>query len=130
MEETSNTGGEGTQLPPMGLGFETTVKDMRFIGWVALIKGILICFSIFGALVGVPLIIASHRLIEGTKRFDLFRSTGAQGELAAGFYELGRSFRILKILVIIYLVLMVGALAFVFLLGGLGVLAGLLESAG
>jgi hypothetical protein len=126
----ANTGGEGTQIPPMGLGFETTVKDMRFIGWVALIKGILICFSIFGALVGVPLIIASHRLIEGTKRFDLFRSTGTQDELAAGFYELGRSFRILKILVIIYLVLMVGTLAFVFLLGGLGVLAGLLESGG
>jgi hypothetical protein len=69
-------------------------------------------------------------LIEGTKLFDLFRGTGTQDELAAGFYELGRSFRILKILVIIYLVLMVGTLAFVFLLGGLGVLAGLLESGG
>lgn len=130
MEETTNTTGEAAQIQPMGLGFENTVKDMRFIGWVALIKGVLICFSIFGALVGVPLIIASHRLIEGTKRFDQFRSTGTQDELVAGFYELGRSFRILKILVVIYLVILVGSLAFVFFLGGLGLLAGLAESGG
>lgn len=130
MEETTNTAGEGAQFPPLGLGFGSTVKDMRFIGWVALIKGVLACFSIFGALLGVPLIIASHRFIEGTKRFDHFRSTGTQDELAAGFYELGRSFRILKILVVIYLVLMVGSLAFVFFLGGLGLLAGLAESGG
>ena len=52
----------------------------------------------------------------------------AEDELAAGFYELGRSFRILKILTIIYLVLTVGYLVFLFLMGGLGILAGLMES--
>jgi hypothetical protein len=53
---------------------------------------------------------------------------GTEDELAAGFYELGRSFRILKILTIIYLVLTLGYLVFLFLLGGLGILAGLMES--
>ena len=109
----------------MGLGFERTLKDMRFIGWVGLIYGILTCLSIVGAVLGVPLIIASDRFIRGINRFDLFRQTGAETELQSGFYELGRSFHILKILVIICLVLTVMYLAFLFLMGGLGLLAGL-----
>jgi hypothetical protein len=93
-----------------------------------MIYGILTCLTLIGALLGVPLIIASHRFLEGINRFELFRNKGTEDELAAGFYELGRSFRILKILTIIYLVLTVGYLAFLFLMGGLGILAGLLES--
>jgi len=113
---------------PMGLGFEGTLKDMRFMGWVSLIYGILTCLSIVGAVLGVPLIIASHRFIEGVNRFDLFRQTGTQDELQAGFYELGRSFRILKILTFIYLILIALNLAFLFLMGGLGLMAGLMDS--
>jgi len=115
-------------IHPMGLGFEGTLKDMRFIGWVSLIYGILTCLSIVGAIVGVPLIIASHRFIEGINRFDLFRQTGTEDELQAGFYELGRSFRILKILTIIYLVLILLWFAFMFLMGGLSLMAGLMDS--
>jgi hypothetical protein len=81
-----------------------------------------------GAVVGVPLIIASHRFIEGINRFDLFRQTGTEDELQAGFYELGRSFRILKILTIIYLVLILLWFAFMFLMGGLSLMAGLMDS--
>ncbi|MCK9996693.1 MAG: hypothetical protein KAH56_10505 [Candidatus Krumholzibacteria bacterium] len=112
----------------MGLGFEGTLKDMRFIGWVSMIYGILTCLSIIGAVIGVPLIIASHRFIEGINRFDLFRQTGTQDELQAGFYELGRSFRILKILTIIYLVLILLWFAFMFMMGGLGLMASLMDS--
>ncbi len=124
----TNTAPGTPGIHAMGLGFEGTLKDMRFIGWVSLIYGILTCLSIVGAIVGVPLIIASHRFIEGINRFDLFRQTGTQDELQAGFYELGRSFRILKILTVIYLILIVLYFAFLFLLGGLGLMAGLMDS--
>lgn len=127
MEEMANTTGGTAPVNNMGLGFERTLGDMRFMGWVSLIYGILTCLSIVGAVLGVPLIIASHRFIEGVNRFDLFRQTGTHDELQAGFYELGRSFRILKILTIIYLILIVLYLAFLFLMGGLGILVGLME---
>ena len=128
MQNMTNTATGATGIHPMGLGFERTLKDMRFMGWISLIYGILICLSIVGAVLGVPLIIASHRFIEGINRFELFRQFGTEDELQAGFYELGRSFRILKILVIIFLVLTVMYFAFLFLLGGLGLLAGLMKS--
>lgn len=128
MQEMTNTAAGATGIHPMGLGFERTLRDMRFMGWISLIYGILTCLSIVGAVLGVPLIIASHRFIEGVNRFDLFRQSGTQDELQAGFYELGRSFRILKILTIIFLVLTVLYLAFLFLMGGLGLLIGLMDS--
>ena len=128
MQDMQNTEGGATAIHPMGLGFERTLGDMRFMGWISLIYGILTCLSIVGAVLGVPLIIASHRFIEGVNRFDVFRQTGTQDQLQAGFYELGRSFRVLKILTIIYLVLIILYLAFLFLMGGLGILAGLMES--
>lgn len=128
MADMTNTTAGVAGVHPMGLGFEGTLKDMRFIGWVSLIYGILTCLSIAGAVVGVPLIIASHRFIEGINRFDLFRQTGTEDELQAGFYELGRSFRILKILTIIYLVLILLWFAFMFLMGGLGLMVGLMDS--
>jgi hypothetical protein len=124
----TNTAAGTAGVHPMGLGFEGTLKDMRFIGWVSMIYGILTCLSIVGAVVGVPLIIASHRFIEGINRFDLFRQTGTEDELQAGFYELGRSFRILKILTIIYLVLILLWFAFMFLMGGLSLMASLMDS--
>ena len=128
MEDMTNTAAGAAGVHPMGLGFEGTLKDMRFIGWVSMIYGILTCLSIVGAVVGVPLIIASHRFIEGINRFDLFRQTGTEDELQAGFYELGRSFRILKILTIIYLVLILLWFAFMFLMGGLSLMASLMDS--
>ena len=124
-----NSTAEGSaQIHPMGLGFEKTLNDMRFMGWVSMIYGIITCLSIVGAIVGIPLIIASHRFIEGVNRFDLFRQAGAQDELVAGFYELGRSFRVLKIVTIIFIVLIIAQFALFFILGGIGILAGLSEA--
>ena len=107
---------------PMGPAFGQTLGDMRFMGWVSMIYGILTCLSILGALVGVPLIIAAHRFLEAVNRFEIYRRDRSEAELRTGFHELGRSFRIMKVLVIIYIVLTVGGIFFMFFLGGLGLL--------
>jgi len=110
---------------PMGPDFRSILADMRFMGWVALIYGILTCLSIVGALIGVPMIIAAHRFIEGVNRFDVYRQDRSEAELRTGFHELGRSFRIMKVLVVIHIVLVVGYFCFLFFLGGIGILSGL-----
>ena len=112
---------------PLGPGFGATLADMRFMGWVTLVYGVLTCLTIIGAVFGVPVIIAAHRFIEGVNRFELYRQDGSPAELRTGFHELGRSFRILKVITLIYLVLTVLYLVFLFFLGGLGLLAGLAE---
>ncbi len=38
---------------PMGPGFGKTLSDMRFMGWVGMVYGIVTCLSIIGAVVGV-----------------------------------------------------------------------------
>lgn len=133
MEPTGNTlggvpGPDADFSHPLGPGFGNTLSNMRFVGWVGLVCGILTCLSIVGAILGVPLIIASHRFIEGLNRFENYRHDRSESELKAGFQELGRSFQILKILTIIYIVLTVGYIATLFLVGGLGILGGILES--
>jgi len=110
-------------MHPMGPTFGNTLRDMRFMGWVGLIYGIMTCLSIVGAAIGVPMIIASHRFIEGVNRFENYRRDQSVEELKAGFGDIGRSFRYLKVLIIIYIVLTVGSLAFMFLLGGLGIMS-------
>lgn len=123
MQDQANPPSAGPDPYGLGPGFGSTVGDMRFMGWVGMIYGILTCLSLVGAIVGVPLIIASHRFIEGVNRFDAYRQFGAAEELRTGFHELGRSFRILKILVIIGIVLVLLQLAFLFFLGGIGILS-------
>lgn len=112
-------------MHPMGPNFGKTLRDMRFMGWVGLIYGFITCLSIAGAVVGVPMIIASNRFIAGVNRFENYRRHNSTDELKEGFADLGRSFRYMKILIIIYIVLTLASLAFVFLLGGLGILSGL-----
>lgn len=113
---------------PMGPGFGQTLGDMRFMGWVSLIYGILTCLSIVGAILGVPLIIAAHRFLEGINRLELYRQNPqAEDELRTGFHEFGRSFRIMKILVVIHIFMMVGYIFLLFFLGGVGILSELMD---
>lgn len=115
-------------VAPLGPTAATTLGDMRFMGWVTLIYGVLTCLTIVGAVLGVPVIIASHRFIEGVNRLEVFRQSGAEADLAGGFAEMGRSFRILKIVTVIYLVLTALYLVFLFMMGGLGLLAELADA--
>ena len=48
-------------------------------------------------------------------------------ELRTGFHEFGRSFRIMKILVVIHIFLVVGYIFLLFFLGGIGILSELMD---
>lgn len=113
---------------PMGPRFEGSLKDMRFMGWVAVIYGILTCITIVGLPLGIPLIIAANRFVEGVNRFESYRVEGDVSQMRTGFEDLGRSFRVLKILTVIYIVLTCLYFFFLFFLGGLGLLSEMANS--
>lgn len=112
---------------PLGPRYGSTLGDMRFMGWVTLVYGVLTCLTIIGAVLGVPVIIAAHRFIEAVNRLEVYGRSAAPEDLKAGFDELGRSFRILKVITIVYIVLTVLYLVFLFLLGGIGLLSELAD---
>ncbi|MFH2051302.1 MAG: DUF5362 family protein [bacterium] len=112
---------------PMGPGFGRTLGDMRFMGWVTMIYGILTCLTIVGMIVGIPVVVAANRFLAGVTRFEAYRASASIEELKAGFQDLGGSFRILKIITIVYLVLTALYLVFLFMMGGLSLLAGLAD---
>ena len=113
---------------PMGMGFADTLSSMRFVGWMGMIYGIISCLSIASAIVGIPLIIASNRFLGGIKRFESYRHNQSEFELRAGFEDLGSSFKTIKILSIVFIVLMISYIGLMIALGGIGLLAGLAES--
>ncbi len=121
-----NSGAVPPPNHPMGMGFGDTLANMRFIGWIGMVYGILTCLSIVGAIIGIPLIIASNRFLGGIKRFEIYRYDCSEHELRAGFEDLGSSFKTLKILSIVYIVLTVcyfGLMITMFSLGLLSELA-------
>ncbi len=112
----------------MGLGFARTLGDMKFVGVAAMIYGVMNCLSLAGAVMGVPIIIAANRFLESVKILQQYRSSGRQEDLATGFHEMGRSFRLLKIVVLITIAMSVLTFVVMFLFGGLALLAGLAEA--
>ncbi|MDX2475387.1 MAG: DUF5362 family protein [Candidatus Krumholzibacteria bacterium] len=108
---------------PMGPGFADTLGHMRFMGWMGMVYGIITCLSIVGAIVGIPLILASNRFLGGIKRFENYRHDCSEAELKAGFADLGSSFRTMKILSIIYIALIICYIGLLFMLGGIGLLS-------
>ena len=109
----------------MGMGFARTLGDMKFLGVAAMIYGIMNCLSLAGAVMGVPIIIAANRFLESVKILQEYRLSGRPEDLASGFHEMGRCFRLLKIVVLITIAMSVLTFAVIFLFGGLAVLAGL-----
>jgi len=109
----------------MGMGFARTLSDMKFVGVSAMIFGIMNCLSLAGAVMGIPIIIAANRFLESVKILQEYRLSGRREDLATGFHEMGRSFRLLKIVVLITIGMYVLGFVAMFLFGGLAVLAGL-----
>ncbi len=112
----------------MGMGFARTLGDMKFVGVTAMVYGVINCLSLAGAIMGIPIIIAANRFLEAVKILEEYRRTGRQEDLATGFHELGRSFRLLKIVVLITIAMTILTFVVMFLFGGIALLAGLAEA--
>jgi hypothetical protein len=85
--------------------FDKMTENMNFVGMFTIIYGGLICLSIIGALVGVPLIMAGMRIREAADQFSIFKTTNNTGAMRSGFELQGKFFHILKILIIVCIVI-------------------------
>jgi len=109
----------------MGLTFGKTLGNMKFMGVAGMVYGVLTCLSLVGAILGVPIIIASNRFLEAVKIMEQYRTSGRSEDMAAAFHELGRSFRLMKVVVLISLGMMVLYMGAGFIFGGFAILSSL-----
>jgi hypothetical protein len=79
--------------------------DMRFVGLFNIIYGGLVCLSIIGAIIGVPLIIGGIRLREAADSFEVYLRSSDFAALEKGLERQSRFFFIQKIFLIVGLVL-------------------------
>lgn len=82
-------------------------RDMRFYAIVYIIFGALYCLSIFGAIIGVPIIIYNLKLKDSADQFENFTRSHDFFELQKAFENQRKFFLFNKVLIIIGIVLMV-----------------------
>lgn len=80
--------------------------DMKFNGIFVIIYGALVCLSIIGAVIGIPLIFAGLRLNEASDLFKTYLNSGDFTSLSNALERQGRYFFINKVLIIISLILL------------------------
>ncbi len=78
--------------------------DMRFVGIFNIVYGAILCLSIIGAIVGVPLIIGGIRLREAADSFEVYLRSSDFAALEKGLERQGRFFFIQKVFLIVALV--------------------------
>ena len=83
------------------LTFDKMVADMRFVGMVSIIYGAVICITIIGAIIGIPIIILGLRIREAADQFAIFRTTNDATAMRNGFELQGKYFKITKILIFV-----------------------------
>jgi hypothetical protein len=77
------------------------VRDMHFVGLFAVIYGVLACLTIIGMIFGIPYIFFGIRLREAADEFSKYTESRNEENLLNAFIRQGRSFFIVKVLVII-----------------------------
>lgn len=111
-----------TPVSGFGIIFSQMTGDMKFVGIFTIIYGAIMCLSIIGALIGIPLIIAGLRIRESADEYNLFQASNDKNALRRAFEKQSKYFRIQKILIIVGLVLfalyIIGILLFGFLTFG------------
>jgi hypothetical protein len=80
---------------------KSMVKDMHFVGIFAIVYGIIACLTIIGMIFGIPYIFVGIRLREAADEFTKYVESNNQENLVNAFLRQGRSFFIIKVLVII-----------------------------
>ena len=95
MEATS------TSSPSLQETAKSMIKDMHFVGIFAIIYGIIACLTIIGMIFGIPYIFVGMRLREAADEFSKYAENRNEENLITAFNRQGRSFFIIKVLVII-----------------------------
>ncbi|HPD34107.1 MAG TPA: DUF5362 domain-containing protein [Candidatus Kapabacteria bacterium] len=106
MDEDTNLVPENSNLLQTQLTFKMG-SDMKWSAILLIIIGALTCVGIVTALIGVPMIIAGLRMNEAAKAFQDYSQSQDQNALNYAIQRQGKSFAILKILVIVYIILTV-----------------------
>ena len=106
MDENTNLMPDNSNPIPTQLAFKMG-SDMKWSAIFLIVIGALTCIGIVTALIGVPIIIAGLRMNEAAKAFQDYSQSQDQNALDYAIERQGKSFAILKILVIVYIVFIV-----------------------
>ena len=93
-------------------------RDMHFVGIFVIVYGVLACLTIVGMIVGIPYIFVGIRFREAADEFTKYIESRNEENLLNAFIRQGRSFFIVKILLIVgmaFLVLYIAGLILFFL---------------
>jgi hypothetical protein len=86
---------------PLQQTANSMVKDMHFVGIFAIIYGIIACLTIIGMIFGIPYIFIGIRLREAADEFSKYVESKNEENLQNAFIRQGRSFFIMKVIVIV-----------------------------
>ena len=104
---------------PYQMLVQKMVSQMRFVGMFSIVVGALNCLTIFGCVIGIPIIMAGSRLRESADYFLHYLSTNDNYILQKAFEKLERYFFIMKVLIIIGLIIFIISIFIYILLIGL-----------
>jgi len=96
--------GSDTFSPMFQITLNKMTRDMNFLGMFYIIIGAVYSLTIFGALLGIPLIISGLRLRESANSFTSYAASGDTFTLEQALDRQGKFFLIQKVLAIVAIV--------------------------
>lgn len=82
-------------------------KDMKFVGVFSIIIGIFNCLTIFGAIVGVPMLLAGFRLKDAAENFTSYLYSNSPIHFEMALEKQRSYFFIMKVAIVIAIVAVV-----------------------
>jgi|GEM_PF-520762 len=82
-------------------------KNLKFVGIMYIIVGVITCIGIISAIIGVPMIIAGLRAKDAGEKLTGYLQTGDDMSYSSFYKDLSDHFKMLKIYFIIYLISMI-----------------------
>ena len=93
------------------------IADMRFVAIMHMVLGALYCLTIFGAIVGIPILIGGLRLREAADSMIYYLSTKDMRMLESALERQSRFFFIQKVIMIVAMVMIVFYILFIISFG-------------
>lgn len=115
-EKREESGHSGRDLDDrMRIMVRKMAGDMIFVGVINFIIGILISLSIIGALIGIPVMVYSFRMIQSGGNFKQFSRTGNFHDLFEAFLMQRKSFFTQKVILIVVILLTILQIVLIYL---------------